>query len=60
MPLWPWEGVGGGSGAIWGKEGGAAFQEKRPPKFWSIRQKGAEAAEALLKEYDEESGSDSD
>ena len=43
-----------------GKEGGAAFQEKRPPKFWSIRQKGAEAAEALLKEYDEESGSDSD
>ncbi len=41
-----------------GKEGGAAFQEKRPPKFWSIREKEAEAARALLRAYDEESGSD--
>jgi len=43
-----------------GKEGGAAFQEKRNPKFWSIRQKEAEAAQALLNEYDKESGQGSD
>ena len=43
-----------------GQEGGAAFQEKRPPKFWSIRQKAAEASKDLLKEYEEDSGSSSD
>lgn len=43
-----------------GKEGGAAFQEKRPPKFWSIRQKGAEAFQSLLEQYEKESGQDSD
>ena len=43
-----------------GQEGGAAFQEKRPRKFWSIRQKAAEASKDLLKEYEEDSGSSSD
>lgn len=43
-----------------GKEGGASFQEKRTPKFWSIRQKEAEAARSVLDEYNEESGPKSD
>ena len=37
-----------------GKEGGAAFQEKRTPKFWSIRQSEAEARDELLKKYEED------
>jgi naphthoate synthase/2-ketocyclohexanecarboxyl-CoA hydrolase len=43
-----------------GKEGGASFQEKRTPRFWSIRQKEAEAAQSVLDEYNEESGPKSD
>ena len=43
-----------------GKEGGASFQEKRTPKFWSIRQKEAEAAQSVLDEYNEESEPKSD
>ena len=41
-----------------GKEGGAAFQQKRPPKFWSIRQREAETRERLREEYEEGSGQD--
>ena len=43
-----------------GKEGGAAFQEKRPPKFWSIRQREAKARAQQLKEYEEASEPDSE
>jgi len=37
-----------------GKEGGAAFTEKRTPRFWSLRQRDAQARQAWL----EESGSE--
>lgn len=37
-----------------GKEGGAAFTEKRPPEFWRIREREAEARSQLLKEYESE------
>lgn len=37
-----------------GKEGGAAFMEKRAPKFWDIRKKEAELRQQLLREYDEQ------
>ena len=37
-----------------GKEGGAAFVEKRPPKFWDIRQREAQARQQLLEEYEAE------
>lgn len=43
-----------------GKEGGASFQEKRTPKFWSIRQKEAEAAQSVLDEYNKENEPKSD
>ena len=35
-----------------GKEGGAAFGEKRTPKFWSLRKKEAEMREQLMKDYE--------
>jgi naphthoate synthase/2-ketocyclohexanecarboxyl-CoA hydrolase len=37
-----------------GKEGGASFTEKRPPKFWDIRKRAAEAQQQLIDEYDAE------
>jgi naphthoate synthase/2-ketocyclohexanecarboxyl-CoA hydrolase len=40
-----------------GKEGGASFQEKRPPRFWSIRQREAEMRQSLMDDY-EGKGSD--
>ena len=36
-----------------GKEGGAAFVEKRKAEFWAIRNREAEAQAQLLKEYEE-------
>jgi naphthoate synthase/2-ketocyclohexanecarboxyl-CoA hydrolase len=35
-----------------GKEGGAAFVEKRPPRFWSLRQREAQARQQLADEYE--------
>jgi naphthoate synthase/2-ketocyclohexanecarboxyl-CoA hydrolase len=35
-----------------GKEGGAAFVEKRPPRFWDIRLREAEMQQQLLEEYE--------
>ena len=35
-----------------GKEGGAAFAEKRPAKFWDIRAREAEMHRKLLEEYE--------
>lgn len=35
-----------------GKEGGTAFVEKRPARFWDIRKTEAEAKELLRKEYE--------
>ncbi len=35
-----------------GKEGGTAFVEKRPPKFWSIRNKEEAARRALVDDYE--------
>jgi naphthoate synthase/2-ketocyclohexanecarboxyl-CoA hydrolase len=35
-----------------GKEGGAAFVEKRPPRFWDIRQREAEARDRLRDDYE--------
>ena len=37
-----------------GKEGGAAFVAKRPPRFWELRQREAEAREQLRKQYEGE------
>lgn len=34
-----------------GKEGGAAFVEKRPPEFWRIRKREAATQQQLLDEY---------
>ncbi len=31
-----------------GKEGGAAFMEKRPPRFWQLRKEDAERRESML------------
>jgi naphthoate synthase/2-ketocyclohexanecarboxyl-CoA hydrolase len=36
-----------------GKEGGASFTEKRPPTFWSIREREAEMRRELQREYEE-------
>jgi len=41
-----------------GKEGGAAFVEKRTAAFWDIRKKEAEARAQLLAEYDARSAED--
>jgi naphthoate synthase/2-ketocyclohexanecarboxyl-CoA hydrolase len=35
-----------------GKEGGAAFVDKRRPEFWDIRQREAQMRKQLLDEYD--------
>jgi naphthoate synthase/2-ketocyclohexanecarboxyl-CoA hydrolase len=35
-----------------GKEGGAAFVEKRPPRFWSLRQREAQARQQLADEHE--------
>ena len=35
-----------------GKEGGAAFVAKRPPRFWELRRREAEAREELRKQYE--------
>jgi naphthoate synthase/2-ketocyclohexanecarboxyl-CoA hydrolase len=37
-----------------GKEGGAAFTEKRPPRFWALRQREAQARDELLAQYERE------
>ncbi|MDG2048641.1 MAG: enoyl-CoA hydratase-related protein [Myxococcota bacterium] len=37
-----------------GKEGGAAFTEKRSPEFWRIREREAAARQKLLEEYEAE------
>ncbi|MEX1255438.1 MAG: enoyl-CoA hydratase-related protein [Dehalococcoidia bacterium] len=36
-----------------GKEGGAAFIEKRPPRFWGLRDREAHMREELLAEYEQ-------
>jgi naphthoate synthase/2-ketocyclohexanecarboxyl-CoA hydrolase len=36
-----------------GKEGGAAFTEKRPPRFWDLRRREREMRERLIAEYEE-------
>ncbi len=36
-----------------GKEGGAAFTEKRPPRFWSLRQREAQARGEVSAEYEQ-------
>jgi 1,4-dihydroxy-2-naphthoyl-CoA synthase len=41
-----------------GKEGGASFSEKRPPNFWKIREREAEASRELAREYDEAASTD--
>jgi naphthoate synthase/2-ketocyclohexanecarboxyl-CoA hydrolase len=41
-----------------GKEGAAAFVEKRKATFWDIRKKEAEAREQLMAEYDAQSAED--
>ncbi len=35
-----------------GKEGGAAFSEKRKPRFWSLREREAEMRQALVDDYE--------
>jgi naphthoate synthase/2-ketocyclohexanecarboxyl-CoA hydrolase len=35
-----------------GKEGGASFTEKRPPRFWSLRKREAELRRQLIDEYE--------
>ncbi len=37
-----------------GKEGGAAFGERRSPKFWSLRKREAEARRRLIEEYEKD------
>ncbi|MBW2244222.1 MAG: enoyl-CoA hydratase/isomerase family protein [Deltaproteobacteria bacterium] len=37
-----------------GKEGGAAFSEKRPPRFWGLREREREMQEELIKKYENE------
>ena len=39
-----------------GKEGGAAFLGKRPPEFWDIRRREAEARAQLLADYESRHG----
>ncbi len=41
-----------------GKEGGASFQEKRPPRFWDIRSREAEARLQLDRDYESGGGED--
>ena len=35
-----------------GKEGGAAFGERRKPEFWSLREREARMRQALVEEYE--------
>jgi naphthoate synthase/2-ketocyclohexanecarboxyl-CoA hydrolase len=35
-----------------GKEGGAAFTEKRPPRFWSLRERAEQMRQKLIDEYE--------
>ena len=37
-----------------GKEGGAAFTEKRRPRFWSLRKREAQLRQELSAEYESE------
>ena len=37
-----------------GKEGGASFTEKRPPRFWDLREREQQSRAALVEEYDRE------
>jgi naphthoate synthase/2-ketocyclohexanecarboxyl-CoA hydrolase len=37
-----------------GKEGGAAFSEKRRPRFWRLRKRERETREKLVADYDDE------
>ena len=37
-----------------GKEGGAAFMEKRRPQFWKLRQREHEMREELMRQYEKE------
>jgi naphthoate synthase/2-ketocyclohexanecarboxyl-CoA hydrolase len=39
-----------------GKEGAASFSEKRPPRFWNLRRKAADAQQALIDDYEETGG----
>lgn len=41
-----------------GKEGGAAFVEKRPPRFWAIREQEREMREQLVRDYEAGDGED--
>ena len=43
-----------------GKEGGSAFQEKRTPRFWSLRKRDAEAREQLREAYEKDAGPESE
>ena len=43
-----------------GKEGGAAFTEKRSPEFWAIRKREAEMQLRLLEEYEAKAGGGDD
>jgi len=38
-----------------GREGGAAFTEKRKPRFWSLREREARLRQTLVEEYEAES-----
>jgi naphthoate synthase/2-ketocyclohexanecarboxyl-CoA hydrolase len=37
-----------------GKEGGAAFLAKRPPKFWKLRERERQSRQGLVDEYEKE------
>ena len=39
-----------------GKEGGASFSEKRPPRFWSLRAREREKQQDLADRYDKDGG----
>jgi naphthoate synthase/2-ketocyclohexanecarboxyl-CoA hydrolase len=38
-----------------GKEGGAAFSQKRTPRFWSLRARERQMREQLVRDYEDES-----
>lgn len=41
-----------------GKEGGAAFTEKRPPRFWPLREREQELRDQFVREFESSSGDD--
>ncbi len=41
-----------------GKEGGASFSERRPARFWQLRQREAEMRRSLQAQYEAETGGD--